>query len=301
VRHLRPAAETCEQCHWPGKFYSSFEMRRTYYPSGASEHDSWMLRMLIHVGNKETTSEGIHAHMYVDNDIYYVAEDEKRQEITWVKSVGKDGRTTVYTAPDSKYKEEEPPSEIVRKMDCMDCHNRPTHHFEAPYELVNAALLRENVSPEIPGVKSKMMEVLSAEYASTAEAGDKIPKELRRYYQTEHPEFYAEHREEIDQFVDQTVIMYNNYFFPEMKARWDVYPDNIGHLWSPGCFRCHDGEHASTQGKVITKDCNACHTIIEQGPPKAAQSDTRGLSFTHPFEDDGLWQEMKCFDCHTGN
>ncbi|MCR4336714.1 MAG: cytochrome c3 family protein, partial [Candidatus Omnitrophica bacterium] len=98
-----------------------------------------------------------------------------------------------------------------------------------------------------------------------------------------------------------TIAMYKINFFPEMKTRWDNRPDNIGHLWTPGCFRCHDDNHKSDDGKVITKDCTSCHTIIEQGPAGAVQSSIKGLEFVHPFEDDGLWKEMDCASCHSGN
>lgn len=301
VHNLRPAAETCEQCHWPGKFFSSFEMRRTYYPSGDSEDENWFLRMLIHVGSGDKQRHGIHAHMYVDNEIFYAAEDERRQKITWVRSVDKEGRETVYISPDSRYKDEPPPAEVIRKMDCMDCHNRPSHHFKAPYEIVNAAFLAGNIDAGIPRAKERVMAALSVKYESVGEAEEKISESLNRYYQGRHAEYYRDNKDRIDQMVKETIRAYKANFFPYMKARWDAYPENIGHLWSPGCFRCHGGEHASSRGKVITKDCAACHTIIEQGPPGAIEASTAGVPFRHPFEDDGLWQEMNCADCHSGN
>ena len=86
-----------------------------------------------------------------------------------------------------------------------------------------------------------------------------------------------------------------------MKTRWDNRPDHIGHLWSPGCFRCHDGAHVSESGKAITKDCTVCHTIIEQGPVGYVTTNTAGLEFVHPFSNDGSWKDPNCYDCHTGN
>ena len=94
----------------------------------------------MQVGSEDKKNTGIHAHMYMDNDIYYAPDDEKRQKISWVKSVDKQGKETVYTAPDSLYREKDPPAELVRKMDCVDCHNRPTHRFPAPYKLINEAM-----------------------------------------------------------------------------------------------------------------------------------------------------------------
>jgi hypothetical protein len=89
-----------------------------------------------------------------------------------------------------------------------------------------------------------------------------------------------------------------------MKVRWDVYADNIGHLLSSGCYRCHDGLHTTADGKTITKDCRACHTILAEGKPEQHalkySSEPGGLAFEHPEDIGGAWQEMKCSECHTG-
>ncbi len=301
VHNLRPSEQTCEHCHWPGKFYGSSEIRKTYYARDVEEPRKWFLRMLMHVGRSENEDYGIHAHMYVDNEIYYAAEDDRRQKITWIKSVDKKGQETIFTTSKSKFKDQEPPPEAIRKMDCIDCHNRPTHRFEPPYKLVNAALLANEIDPEIPNIKSKLMDVLGAQYTSTQEAEEKIRQKLRDYYTQKQAEFYGSHQAKVEQAIEKAVEIFKNNFFPAMEARWDTHYNNIGHLWSNGCFRCHDGEHRSSDGEVISRDCNICHTIIEQGPVDALQTDTKGLPFVHPFEDDGAWQEMNCSDCHTGN
>ena len=165
VHNLRPSRETCEHCHWPEKFYSSFEMRRQYFLT-EGDSPSWFIRMLMQVGSEDKKNTGIHAHMYMDNDIYYVADDEKRQKISWVKSVDKQGKETVYTAPEgSSYREKDPPAELVRKMDCIDCHNRPTHRFPAPYKVINEAMTAERIDPDLPSIKEKGLELLSAQYS----------------------------------------------------------------------------------------------------------------------------------------
>lgn len=301
VHNLRPAKETCEQCHWPGKFYSSVEMKKTYHAAGEYDADEWNLHMLVHVGSDQQENEGIHAHMYTDHEVYYVADDERRQEISWVKSVDKEGREMVYTTEDSPYKDALPPTEKIRKMDCMDCHNRPSHHFDAPYELVNAAMTRGKVSDELPEIKSKAMALLSGDYATQEAAAAAIRGSLEEHYREVFGGEYQRYARKVAESADAIVEMYKENFFPKMKARWDAYPDNIGHLISPGCFRCHDDGHKSPGGKLISKDCNSCHTIISQGPPGAEEKNVDGLPFVHPFEDDGLWQEMICSDCHTGN
>lgn len=301
VENLRPSKETCEHCHWPGKYYSSFEFRRTYFSTEDSSAEPWHLRMLVNVGRNEKEDFGIHAHMYFDHEIYYAADDERRQKISWVKSVDKDGKEVIFTTEDSPYKNATPPPEKIRTMDCMDCHNRPSHRFEAPHTLFNLAATAERINPAIPQIKVKAMEALSKKYASEKEATDAIRRDLTEYYKTEQASFYGSHTQEVHKAIEEIVLIYKSDFFPERQARWDIYPDNIGHLVSPGCFRCHDGEHKAASGKTITKDCLVCHTIIEQGFQGSLEKSTDGLTFRHPFNEDESWKEMNCYDCHTGN
>lgn len=299
VHSLRPAKETCEHCHWPEKFYSSFELRRHYFLT-EGENPSWFIRMLMQVGSEDKRNTGIHAHMYLDNDIYYAADDEKRQKISWVKTVDGQGQETVYTTPDSPYREKNPPAQIVRRMDCIDCHNRPTHRFPAPYKLINEAMFSEQIDPSLPSIKEKTLEVLSAPYASQQEAVDAIRRNLKDFYRKEFADTYAARAADVEKNIEAIVSIYKNYFFPEMKARWDSFPDNIGHLISPGCFRCHDGQHTSPAGKAISRDCRSCHAIIEQGPPGSVEKNADGLEFRHPVDISEMWKEMSCHECHTG-
>ncbi len=300
VRNLRPAEETCEQCHWPGKLYSTFDLKRTYFLTEGDER-RWHLRMLLNVGGGKNDAHGVHAHMNVDRDIYYAAEDERRQKITWVKSVDKDGTETVYVSPGSKWKESPPPPEAVRKMDCIDCHNRPTHQFTPPSRLVNEGLAAGRLDPSLPQIKEKALSLLAADYGTEDEAKREIPARLAAFYEKEHPETAREKAGSIRGSADYLNEVFARNMFPEMKARWDVFPDNIGHLSAPGCFRCHDGEHRSAaQDRVITRDCAACHLIVEQGPAGAVEKDLDGLPFRHPLDDDNGWRDMNCNDCHTG-
>ncbi|OGW90862.1 MAG: hypothetical protein A3D28_06075 [Omnitrophica bacterium RIFCSPHIGHO2_02_FULL_63_14] len=291
VHNLRPAEETCKQCHWPGKYFGTLDFNRTYFLT-EGEDPRWKIRMLLNVGSGKDQSAGVHAHMNVDQDIYYAAEDERRQKITWVKSVDKLGRSTVYVSPESKWKGSAPPAGAVRKMDCIDCHNRPTHRFIAPYRLVNDAMQYGHVDyAALPGYKQKALELLSADYKTAPEALAAIEEGLSKAYPEGGPA--------VGQAIQVTQKLFKTNLFPEMKARWDTHPDNIGHLVAPGCFRCHDERHRSAEGRVISKDCRSCHVIVEQGPPAALEKNIDGLDFRHPDGGED-WKEMDCFDCHTG-
>ncbi len=144
------------------------------------------------------------------------------------------------------------------------------------------------------------MEVLSKKYKTSAEAKEFIEKDLRDYYKTKHAGYYADNASKVDAAIREIQKLFSANLFPEMKVRWDTHPDNIGHLVSPGCFRCHDGEHKSTDGRLITKDCNACHRIVEQGLIGALEKNIDGLEFRHPVDIEDQWKESSCTDCHTG-
>jgi len=53
--------------------------------------------------------------------------------------------------------------------------------------------------------------------------------------------------------------IYSRNVFPELRVTWGTYPDNRGHQDSPGCFRCHGGEHKTAAGEEITNNCFRCH------------------------------------------
>ncbi len=298
VHDLRPAEETCKQCHFPGKYFSTMDFRRSYFLRTA-DNQRWDMRMLLNVGAGEKQGYGVHAHMNVDHDITYAAEDKRRQKITWVKSVDKEGRETIYTVPGSKYEKDPPSPEVIRRMDCIDCHNRPTHQFLAPVRLINESLTDGSLDATLPFIKKKSVELLSKDYASQKNGARSIREGLIDFYRTQHAEVFAAKFESVEHSADRLAELYSKNIFPEMKVRWDTHPDNIGHLVSDGCFRCHGGEHRSTAGKVITRDCKSCHLIIEQGPAGAVEKNIDGLEFRHP--DGGEeWKEMNCSDCHTG-
>lgn len=305
VHNLRPAEETCKQCHSPGKFFGTVDFKRSYFltegdlPAGTQGNPRWQIRMLMNVGGGDHQTYGVHAHMNLDNDIYYVADDEKREKISWVKSVDKNGHEQIFTSPGSKYAANAPPPVAIRKMDCIDCHNRPTHIFQPPYRLVNQAMQYGNIDPDIPKIKEKAVAALSKQYKSGPQALEEIRNDLSGFYKTRQADYYASNQAKVEGAIKTIQKLFSENIFPEMKARWDIHPDNIGHLITPGCFRCHDGEHRSAQGQVITRNCKACHLIVEQGPAGQVEKNIDGLDFVHPAGGDE-WKEMNCADCHTG-
>jgi hypothetical protein len=149
-------------------------------------------------------------------------------------------------------------------MDCMDCHNRPTHAFELPERALDRALADGRVSAALPYIKKKGIEVLRAEYPDRETAARRIAEVLGEFYRTSYPAAYQQHRAALATAVAEVQAIYARNVFPQMKVAWGTYPNNIGHEDFLGCFRCHDESHKRADGQTITQDCNACHTILAQ-------------------------------------
>ncbi|MBZ5723584.1 MAG: NapC/NirT family cytochrome c [Acidobacteriia bacterium] len=255
VHNLRPARETCEACHWPQKYgedrvriISKFGDDETNTPTKT------VLLMKIGGGNGGI---GIHGtHLGPGVTIRYAHSDEGRQVIPWVEYNGP-GRQTVYAAPDAKTA-----GLPVREMDCMDCHNRPSHSYDLPEEAVDKAMNAGLISPSLPFAKKKAVEILKASYTTRDDAARQIPAAFAKYYQDSQPAVWAERQAEVTSSAREVLAVYNRNIFPDMKVTWGKYPINIGHNDFPGCFRCHDGNHASKDGRAITQDCNACHNVL---------------------------------------
>jgi hypothetical protein len=265
VKHLRPARETCEQCHWPQKFHGDKVVVRTKYGSDEQNTPLTTVLMLKVGGHGGGSGVGIHGrHLDSTERITYIATDERRQVIPWVSYVADDGKTVEFASTESKATPEELSRGERRKMDCMDCHNRPGHTFDLPERAVDDAMVAGRISPELPFVKKKAVELLRAEYPDQPTAFRRIGEGFAEYYRTTYPEIYRKSRSQVEQASQQVNAIYARNVFPEMKVGWGTYPNNIGHEDFVGCFRCHDESHVSSGGQTITQGCDACHTILAQ-------------------------------------
>jgi hypothetical protein len=302
VSNLRPAKETCEQCHWPQFFYSSKEIKNTYYLSDEQNTKS-SIRMLVKIGggSEETgITSGIHYwHMDIVNKITYIASDTSRQTIPWVRSESKDGKVTVYKSKDFNFKKDTIPNGFVRTMDCIDCHNRPTHIYHVAYSSVNAMMSIGSIDTTLPYIKNVTVEALEKGYSTKNIGLDSIKIFIENYYKTKYPEISSGKSKVIQKSIEVVQNIYDKNYFPEMKVNWNKYPDNIGHMYFPGCFRCHDGNHYSPDGKVISKDCNTCHLIISENDTKGkSEFSLQGIQFVHPVDIGSPIDQVTCTDCH---
>lgn len=299
VKNLRPAQETCEQCHWPKKFYGG-QLKVFSHYSSDEKNTLRQIRMIIKTGGGDPATgapEGIHWHMNITNEISYVAADEKRQVIPYIHVKDQQGRVTEYFAKDSTLTKDQIAKAEKRSMDCVDCHNRPTHIYVPPDLAVDNSLLARRLDASLPFLKQQAVTALTANYDTTDAAMQGIAKSMGSFYETKYPELAKSKQLEIRTAVDELQRIYRNTTFPEMKLNWQTHPNNIGHFYFNGCFRCHDGQHVSADGKVVSKDCQSCHSVLSQTEGGVSMAAVQKVSFQHPIDLGDLTQ-VNCSDCH---
>jgi len=303
VKNLRPAQETCEECHWPRQFYGDKLVAHTYYRTD-KENSPWTINLLVKIGGGNPRTghlEGIHWHMIGSNHVEYIATDEKRQTIPWVRLINEVGDTTIYAEPGADIPDPNDPATEIRKFDCMDCHNRPSHLFRPPAVALNLALSTRQIQPDLPYIRSVGLDLLNAEYKDRAEAIAALSTKLMDYYRENYPELADSLKDEINSASVVLQNIYNLNFFPEMKTDYRARENNLSHFVNDGCFRCHDGVKEDADGNTISHGCKTCHLIVAQGPSEdtdALESSLTGLEFIHPEDIDEAWKEMKCTECH---
>jgi nitrate/TMAO reductase-like tetraheme cytochrome c subunit len=303
ITNLRPARETCERCHWPQKVYGEQQRLKIHYlPDEANT--CWRIEMLLKTGPGNPAlgfESGIHWHVNKDVRIEYVHTDKARETIARVILTElRTGRRTVFDSPAAKAGDETLDKRAARTMDCIDCHNCPSHIYEGPLDFINQAMADGRIDPGLPFVKYASVEACLKTYATTAAAREGIAAAVRAFYDKNHPEIANARGGEIERAAAGTVGAFLGNVFPEMKVTWSAYPDHVGHFSSPGCFRCHDGEHRSASGRTIRNDCGLCHLIIGQGPAGKMEfgPGNASLPFKHPVDVGGAWEGTACSDCH---
>jgi len=305
ISNLRPAQETCEQCHWPERFFGAQQIQFNHYMyNDSSSH--WPINMLIKVGGgdpKTGQTAGIHWHMNIGVKVEYIARDEKRMDIPWVRVTDlTTGRVTVYQNEAAPLSADEIAVATPRRMDCMDCHNRPSHNYNSPDQEVDRMLLTSQADRTLPSIKRVAVEAMAAPYETTDDALRGIANYMTEFYRENHDDVYQTRRGAVDQAIVATQAAFSRSLFPEMKVRWAEYPDHIGHFNFPGCMRCHEGTHKSEEGLVLSRECHTCHTIIAQGTGERQQisATEQGLDFVHPEDIGDAWTETGCWECHSG-
>jgi hypothetical protein len=258
VISMRPARETCEQCHWPEKFHGDkLRVIRDYANNAANSENVTTLKLHVGGGSRALgVGTGIHWHMNLDNQIEYVATDASRATIPYVRFTDRQGVVREYKA--AGVTDAQLAAGVRRRMDCVDCHNRPAHTFYAtPERAVDAALAQGQIPRELMFVRREAVAAVGAKYGDEAAARTGIATRLEKFY-TSQPNVDARL---VARAVAAAQDVWSRNVFPAMKVTWGTYPNFLGHVDAPGCFRCHDDEHKAADGKAISQDCELCHTI----------------------------------------
>ena len=277
VHDLRPAHETCGECHRPGAWTGDkLKVIPIYGEDEANTRTSTVLG--LHVGGTRAgQSEGIHWHADPNIEVRYRS-DPKRERIGTIEVRYADGSVKTFLPPEGFEEQgatDEGMTEVWRTMDCTDCHNRVGHPFLTAERAVDEALAAGLLDASLPFLRREAVAALTAGDVGGAsedgESGEGPPKgeiletittHILSFYSQQHPDVLASNRQGVERAAATVADLYDRNVYPRMNLGWGAYPNHIGHERFPGCFRCHDDEHATEDGETLAQDCFACHSMI---------------------------------------
>jgi nitrate/TMAO reductase-like tetraheme cytochrome c subunit len=274
--HLVPSRETCQHCHWAEKIVAT---RLVLLPSYASdEHNTASYTVLLMLVGGARMPGIHHAHFAGGYEIRYAASDAKLETIPWVEwRDPKTGETRTYLSEGTK--PEQAAALPKRMMQCVDCHNRPTHDFPPTERALDRALALGVIPSDLPFIRKQGLAVLQAAYPSSAEAAARIPAAIEAYYAETYPQIASARKADVAAAGRALLALHDRNVYPDLRVTWGTYPNNLGHMDSPGCFRCHDGSHTTADKKhTISQDCGVCHTLLAQQETSPEILKTLGVS-----------------------
>ena len=306
VKHMRPARETCELCHFPEKF-SDDSLREIVNFRSDDLNSSYTTYLILKTGGgSQRTGLGQGIHWHIENPVYFLPLDKEEQDIPYIRVVNNDGSNTEYIDVSSNFSPDQVIDEDLKEMDCITCHNRITHLVSYPEDIVDNLLDRELIPADMPEIRRLALDTFYKRYSTTqvALAGFDL---IDYFYDQKYPEYYSANQEKITLAIGELKKSYSNSVFPEQKSDWTSHPDNNGHENSPGCFRCHDGLHLNQEEEAIRLECNLCHAIpvvaeagdflteiqLSTGPEPITHLNTNWISLHH------LALDVSCSNCHT--
>lgn len=257
---MRPARETCEKCHSPQKFSDDSLVELKQFGTDKNNTNTTTYLILKTGGGTARSGGGKGIHWHIINRIQYLPLDFAEQSIPYVRVYNEDGTVEEYVDIEKNIDPESIKDSDLKEMDCLTCHNRITHLVPQPEDAVNTLLDQKTIDPTIPEIKLKSVQVLRATYVSQEQANEGIAA-LDDYYRIYYPSYYNLNKEKIQSAVKSLQDLFNQSVFLDQKSDWNSHPNNVGHKYSPGCFRCHDGKHLNTKQEAIRLECNLCHSI----------------------------------------
>jgi hypothetical protein len=263
VHSLRPARDTCEQCHWPTRHVGDTLKIKTNFASDEANAETKTVLLMKVGGQQGSTSSGIHWHVDRGVSIRFLT-DRSRQNVFDIEMSTADGKKKSFKTNAKP----EGPTEW-RSMDCVDCHNRPAHTFQPANKEVNAAMESGRIDKTLPFVKKEALRVLTeGKFASHEAARAGIVSDLTNFYKTRYPEVATAKAAQIAAAGAALGDIYAWNVFPKMKVTWGTYANHLGHSEeSPGCLRCHDKKHVSEDGGKVSGSCKTCHAVLADDEP----------------------------------
>lgn len=298
IADRRSAYETCAHCHWIDRRVLDRRKVFTHFaPNEENTPRETALYLKFGGTFREPNTSGIHWH--TKQYIEYIPRGEKHEEIPYVSLTTPDGKLVEYLSTEKPMTKDEIAKETKnkRRMDCISCHSRPAHIYRSPSTELDDYLKSGTIDSKLPFIKKIALEVLEKPYKTNEEALQAIENGIEGFYVNKYPKLSDEKAQAVKKAIIEAKLIYSENFFPRMKVNWTTYPNNIGHLYFPGCFRCHDGKHKSAEGRIISKDCNLCHTLDSQ-KQENVKSGEHVNKFTHPVDIGDEFLKTNCSECH---
>ncbi len=268
VHGLRPARETCEECHRPELFHGDkLKVINKYLPDEKNTLVQTVLLLKVGSGGyRGSEAHGIHWHVAPENKITYTHTDRERQKISEITLTKPDGTQVLFRGDtqEADHTEDDSHGGGNRLMDCIDCHNRPTHIYLDADEALNHKLELGKIPVELPYIKKVAYDIVNQEFATHEEAKNAIATQLRAWYRKNYPELVESNMPLLEKAISGVQAAYTENVFPEMKIGWNTYENYLGHKDESGCFRCHDDSHETSAGETISMDCDTCHVILAE-------------------------------------
>jgi mono/diheme cytochrome c family protein len=304
---MRPAREACETCHSPDKFSDDSVRVNTHFETNEANTE-YSIYLVMKTGGgtaREGLGRGIHWH--IENKVQFLSTDELDQDIPYIRVTNDDGSVDEYVDVEADFDPASVDSKDLKTIDCITCHNRISHTIAHPVDSIESSMARGVISSDIPYIRDLGVQVLTREYANQEQADAGIAQALDDYYRTSQPEFYATGKDQLDDAIAEIQRIYAVSVFKDQELDWNTHPDNVGHIESAGCFRCHDGKHLDASAQAIRLECNICHSIpvvsgtedlvtnieISHGPEPASHRNPNWIALHNQVYDD------TCANCHT--
>ncbi len=294
--NLPAVSDTCMRCHTVDRLSTASLVTRLTFTADET-NSRQLIGLLIRPGSGDLFDKNRGVHWHVLQDVEYATTQPNSSTIDYVKATQPDGSVREFIAQDKVQVAEdvEPDiaaitsSEKLVTMSCLDCHNRVGHPIPNPRVGIDSSMASGRIDPTLPYIKREGMRLLDSGYPDFDSAAVEVDK-LSSFYQLNYPAVAAQKQQEIGAAITEIDRLYKLTATPDMKVTAKTYPDNLGHIDSTGCFRCHDGGHFLVQGGKVTttaipSSCDTCHTFPQIGSQVASLP----VGVPPPTHSDRLW------------